>query len=57
PDADGEGGAEGPEADAAAALTALGYSRPEAVKAVRSAAEEGETDTEGLLKSALKYLL
>lgn len=57
PDADGEGGAEGPEADAAAALTALGYSRPEAVKAVRSAAEEGETDTEGLLKAALKFLL
>ncbi len=57
PDSEGESGASGPEADAAAALTALGYSRPEAVKAVRSAAEEGETETEGLLKAALKYLL
>ena len=44
-------------ADAILALTALGYSRMEAVKAVRRAKSEGIESTEALLKAALKYLM
>ena len=43
--------------DAAAALVALGYSGTESLKAVKkAAADNNTTDTEELLKAALKYL-
>lgn len=42
--------------DAAAALSALGYSHAEAVKAVRKAMADGHSGTEDLLKGALVYL-
>jgi len=43
--------------DAVQALVALGYSNPEALKAVRkAAADTGSSDTEVLLKAALKNL-
>lgn len=48
--------------EAAEALTALGYSRAEATKAVRAARENAEkdhtdtSDTESILKAALRYL-
>ncbi len=44
-------------ADAAAALTALGYQRSEAAAAVKKARAEGIEDTEALLKAALRYLV
>ena len=44
------------ENDAIEALTALGYGRPEAQKAVASAKKDGAEDTESLLKGALRYL-
>lgn len=42
--------------EAAEALAALGYSRGEAVKAVKQAKADGIEGTEELLKSALRYL-
>ncbi|MER2027362.1 MAG: Holliday junction branch migration protein RuvA, partial [Lachnospiraceae bacterium] len=48
--------------EAAEALTALGYSRAEAVKAVRACKENAQkeqkelADTESILKAALRYL-
>lgn len=42
--------------DAAAALTALGYSHGDAVKAVKKAKADGLEGTEELLKAALGYL-
>ena len=43
--------------DAVLALTALGYSNGESLKAVRkAAAATGSEDSEVLLKSALKFL-
>ena len=44
----------GPAEEAVEALTALGYSRTEAIHAVRQCADAG--DTQAILKSALKYL-
>lgn len=44
----------GPAGEAVEALTALGYSRAEAVHAVKQCADAG--DTQQILKSALKYL-
>ncbi|MBQ9642404.1 MAG: Holliday junction branch migration protein RuvA [Lachnospiraceae bacterium] len=52
--ADAEGSA---EAEAIEALTALGYARMDAAKAVRKAAAEAGGDTEAILKAALKYML
>lgn len=50
-------GFSGAEGEAIEALEALGYSRAEAAKAVRKAqAEDGDADTETLLKGALRYL-
>lgn len=43
--------------DAVAALTALGYSRTDAVKAVRQAEKDGLSGTEALLKGALRYIM
>ena len=43
--------------DASEALAALGYSRTDAVHAVRNAAKSGITGTEELIKAALKELL
>jgi Holliday junction DNA helicase RuvA len=49
-------------AEAVEALTALGYSRSEAVKAVRACKEDAQkeqkelADTESILKAALRYL-
>lgn len=43
--------------DAAAALSALGYSHADAVKAVRKARADGHSGTEDLLKGALTYLV
>ena len=46
------------EAEAIEALTALGYARVDAARAVRkAAAEAGTEDTEAILKAALKYML
>ncbi|MBP3913268.1 MAG: Holliday junction branch migration protein RuvA [Lachnospiraceae bacterium] len=46
-----------PDMDAAEALTALGYSKAEALKAVRAAAAlNPEADTEGLIRAALRTL-
>ena len=42
--------------DAIEALTALGYLRTEAAKAVKQARADGNEDTESLLKGALRYL-
>lgn len=42
--------------EAAEALSALGYSRGEAVKAVKQAKADGVEGTEALLKAALRYL-
>ncbi|MBQ6363943.1 MAG: Holliday junction branch migration protein RuvA [Lachnospiraceae bacterium] len=58
----GAGGAEEPaassESEAIEALTALGYARVDAARAVRkAAAEAGTEDTEAILKAALKYML
>lgn len=47
---------EGDAADAVSALTALGYSRTDAVRAVRKAQADGSTGTEALLRAALKYI-
>ncbi len=47
----------GEVSDAAEALAALGYPRTDAVHAVRSAAKNGVTGTEELIKAALKELL
>ncbi|MDO4284329.1 MAG: Holliday junction branch migration protein RuvA [Eubacteriales bacterium] len=56
--ADGlSGAAESVLADAAEALVALGYARMDALKAVRKAAAGGASDTEALLKAALKYMV
>ena len=44
----------GPAEEAVEALAALGYSRTEAIHAVRQCADAG--DTQAILKSALKYL-
>lgn len=62
----GAAGADSGQNDAAAeaveALTALGYSRAEAAKAVRTCKEKAQkeqkelTDTESILKAALRYL-
>ena len=58
----GTGSADSASAEAVEALTALGYSRAEAAKAVRAcrdhAAENGVDvqDTESILKAALRYL-
>lgn len=58
----GTGVRESAEQEAVAALSALGYSRAEASKAVRACREKsGEsgidlTDTESILKAALRYL-
>lgn len=58
----GTGSADSASAEAVEALTALGYSRAEATKAVRAcrdhAAENGVDvqDTESILKAALRYL-
>lgn len=50
-------GAETPgAADAVQALTALGYSSSEALKAVRRVPDTAEKDSEQVLKEALKYL-
>ncbi|MBN1808736.1 MAG: Holliday junction branch migration protein RuvA [Planctomycetes bacterium] len=49
----GQAGASGPAADAEEALISLGYSRKEAVAAVRAALKEGEADTELLIRRAL----
>lgn len=48
---------EGTEGEAIEALTALGYSRAEAAKAVHLAKKDGtEDETEALLKAALRYM-
>lgn len=59
----GEGsGEQGAAAEAVEALTALGYSRAEAAKAVRACKENAQkdrtslADTESILKAALRYL-
>lgn len=44
------------EQEAAEALSALGYGAKEAAEAVSKAASEGISDSNGLLKGALKYL-
>lgn len=55
-------GQDSAEREAVEALTALGYSRAEASKAVRSCKENADksgvdlTDTESMLKAALRYL-
>lgn len=46
----------GEMADAVEALATLGYTRAEAVRAVRRAVEEGASGTESLLRTALKYI-
>jgi Holliday junction DNA helicase RuvA len=51
------GGIGGAAGDAADALVSLGYPRPDAIKAVKQAEAAGASDTEKLLKDALKYLL
>lgn len=61
PDAEGAG-AKGEDlssdaADAVDALTALGYSRVDAMKAVKRAAETGAAGTEELLKKALGFMV
>ena len=48
--------ASGAQADAVAALTALGYSAADALRAVRAAAKEG-MDTEQILKAALRQII
>lgn len=58
----GSVGKDGAAAEAVEALTALGYSRAEAAKAVRSCKEEAGSagkelaDTESILKAALRFL-
>lgn len=48
------GDEQNPAADAVEALTALGYQRPEAVRAVKRCAQT--EDTEAILREALRYL-
>ena len=43
-------------ADAVEALTALGYARLDAVKAVKQAGKDGAQDTQSLLSRSLRYL-
>lgn len=52
-----ESGAEAARKEAAEALTALGYPAAEALKAVRKVEVSEDTDTEEILKKALKYML
>ena len=55
-----EGALSGAADEAVAALVALGYAQSEALRAVRTAKKRGElaeTDTEALLKAALKELI
>ena len=51
------GAAEGLQADAVQALTALGYGSTEALQAVRKVKMDESTTVEDLLKGALKYLI
>ena len=51
-----EEAADGAVTEAAEALTALGYSAKEAKAAAMKAREEGASDSEAILKSALRYL-
>ena len=44
------------KAEAVEALTALGYSNADALKAVKKAAVSEEMDTEAILKAALKMM-
>ena len=48
---------ESPQSEAVLALTALGYSNAQALKAVRAASALGFSEVEDLLKAALKELL
>ena len=49
--------AQGLQADAVQALTALGYGSTEALQAVRKVEMDESTTVEDLLKGALKYLI
>jgi Holliday junction resolvasome RuvABC DNA-binding subunit len=48
---------ESPQSEAVLALTALGYSNAQALKAVRAASALGFSEVEDLLKAALKELV
>lgn len=52
----GTGGMNGAMAEAVEALTALGYSSADALKAVKKAAVSEDMDTEAILKAALKNM-
>ncbi len=51
-----QAGAKGAKSEAVQALTALGYSSSEALKAVNEAEVTDETDVEEILKAALKNM-
>ncbi|MCI2048442.1 MAG: Holliday junction branch migration protein RuvA [Lachnospiraceae bacterium] len=55
-DTAGSSPAGGISGDAVEALVALGYPRPDAMKAVKKAEAAGASDTEAILKSALTFM-